>query len=54
MAIIQTFGDRFAARFLALLTPLRLTVYGSPDAAVQGALTAMHATFLAQAAGFHR
>ena len=54
MAHIQTFSDRFAARFLSLLTPTRFTVYGSPDAAVQGALAAMHATFMGQAAGFHR
>ena len=54
MAHIQTFSERFTARFLALRTPTRLTVYGSPDAAVQGALAAMHATFLGQAAGFHR
>ena len=35
MAHIQTFSERFVARFLALRTPTRLTVYGSPDAAVQ-------------------
>lgn len=51
---IQTFGERFAARFFALLTPTRFTIYGSPDAAVQGALSASNPTYLGQAAGFHR
>lgn len=54
LAHLHTFGQRFAARFFALLTPTRFTIYGSPDAAVQGALAAMSPMYLGQAAGFHR
>ncbi len=50
----QTFGSRFAARFMSLLTPTRCTVYGSPDAALQAALAALSPTYMGQAAGFHR
>ena len=50
----QTFGARFAGRFMSLLTPTRCTVYGSPDAAVQGALSVLRPTYMGQAAGFHR
>jgi len=51
---LQTFGARFAERFMSLLTPTRFTVYGSPDTAVQGALSALQPTYMGQAAGFHR
>lgn len=50
----QTFGARFAGRFMSLLTPTRCTVYGAPDSAVQGALSALHPIYMGQAAGFHR
>ena len=50
----QSFGARFAGRFMSLLTPTRCTVYGSPDAAVQGALSVLRPTYMGQAAGFHR
>lgn len=50
----QTFGARFAGRFISLLTPTRCTVYGSPDASVQGALSVLNPTYMGQAAGFHR
>ncbi len=54
LAHCQIFGARFLARFFALLTPTRCTVYGAPDAAVQQALAALHPAVLGQAAGFHR
>ena len=50
----QTFGARFAGRFMLLLTPTRCTVYGSPDASVQRALSVLNPTYMGQAAGFHR
>ena len=50
----HTFGARFAERFMSLLTPTRCTVYGSPDASVQGALSVLRPTYMGQAAGFHR
>ena len=50
----QTFGTRFAGRFMSLLTPTRCTVYGSPDAAVQAALSVLNPTYMGQAAGFYR
>ncbi len=54
LAHCTTFGARFAGRFMSLLTPTRCTVYGSPDAAVQRALSVLRPTYLGQAAGFHR
>lgn len=54
LAHCQTFGARFAGRFMSLLTPTRCTVYGSPDAALQSALSALHPAIMGQAAGFHR
>ncbi len=54
LAHIHTFGAHFAGRFMSLLTPTRCTVYGSPDASVQRALSVLHPTYLGQAAGFHR
>jgi|APGre2960657423_1045063.scaffolds.fasta_scaffold02069_3 quinol monooxygenase YgiN len=50
----QMFGARFAGRFMSLLTPTRCTVYGSPDASVQRALSVLNPTYMGQAAGFHR
>jgi quinol monooxygenase YgiN len=54
LAHCQTFGARFAGRFMSLLTPTRCTVYGSPDASVQRALSVLRPTYMGQAAGFHR
>jgi len=54
MIHIGTFGEKYAKRFLDLLTPTRFLLYGSPDQAVQDALAAFGPTYMAPAAGFSR
>lgn len=51
---IATFGEKYAARFMDLLTPTRVILYGSPNAAVRAALAPMGAVYLPPAAGFSR
>lgn len=51
---MRTFGTRFARRFLDLLTPRELTVYGAPSQAVRDGLAPMGAVFLPRASGFSR
>lgn len=54
MVHIGTFGARFAARFMAVLKPIRLVVYGSPNASVKEALAGFGPTYMESAAGFSR
>lgn len=54
MVHARTFGERFAARFFAILTPVRLVLYGSPDETVRDALRAFNPVFMRRAAGFTR
>lgn len=54
MAHIATFGANYAERFLALLTPQAVHLYGAPDAAVREALAGFGAVVMAPAAGFRR
>jgi quinol monooxygenase YgiN len=51
---LANFVARFASRFLACLKPTGFTVYGSPSAEVQAALSAMGPVFMPRAAGFCR
>jgi quinol monooxygenase YgiN len=51
---MATFGERYAARFMALLTPTRVFLYGSPNAAIRDGLAAVGAVYFAPAAGFSR
>ena len=53
LAHIGGFGAH-AERFLATVTPTRLTVFGSPSDAVKEALTAFGPTYTSQIGGFHR
>ncbi len=54
MAHLGNFGAKYAERFMAVLTPVGFTVYGSPNAAVKEALAGFSPTYLAPAAGFRR
>ncbi|HET9065321.1 MAG TPA: antibiotic biosynthesis monooxygenase [Gemmatimonadales bacterium] len=54
MLHIATFGEKYATRFMDLLTPTRFLLYGSPDASVRNALAAFGPTYMAPAAGFFR
>lgn len=49
-----TFNARFAARFLDVLAPIRLTLYGSPSDEVKAALAPFAPVLMAPAAGFSR
>jgi quinol monooxygenase YgiN len=51
---VRTFGERFAGRFLEILKPTRFVVYGSPDAAVKGALADFHPVYMQDLGGFTR
>ncbi|HXZ92854.1 MAG TPA: antibiotic biosynthesis monooxygenase [Burkholderiales bacterium] len=54
MIHLGTFGERFAGRFLEILKPVRFVVYGSPNAAVRGALTAFNPIYMEALGGFSR
>jgi quinol monooxygenase YgiN len=48
------FGTRYAARFLDVLAPTRLTLYGSPSDEVKAALAPFNPVVMQPAAGFSR
>lgn len=54
MTHLGTFGSRFAERFLAILTPVRLVVTGSPDERVRKALEGLRPAWGAPVGGFAR
>jgi quinol monooxygenase YgiN len=54
MIHIGTFGEKFAARFLDALQPIRLVVYGTPNAEVRAALAGFGAVHMEPAGGFSR
>ncbi len=54
MIHLGTFGSRFAERFLAILTPVRMVVTGSPDERVRKALEGLHPAWGAPVGGFAR
>jgi quinol monooxygenase YgiN len=49
-----TFASRYAARFLDVLAPVRLTLYGSPSDEVKAALAAFSPVLMHPVAGFSR
>ena len=49
-----TFNSRFAARFLEVLAPTRLTLYGTPSDEVKAALAPFNPVLMHPAAGFRR
>ena len=54
MIHLGSFGQNFAERFLAAVTPARLVVYGDPNDEVRAALSAFGAVHMAQIGGFAR
>lgn len=54
MVHLRAFGEHYARRFMASVTPSRFRVYGDPNEAVRGALTRMGAEFLGTFGGFAR
>ena len=54
MIHLTTFGEKFAGRFLALVSPTRLTVYGPASAEVRGAMAGLGAVHMSQIGGFTR
>ena len=54
MAHLGNFGERFAGRFMEILTPTRFVVYGSPSQEVKDALAGFGPTYMGSAGGFSR
>ena len=54
LAHLETFGEKFAGRFLAAVDPTRFTVMGAPSEAVQVALSGFGPVYLRPFGGFVR
>ncbi len=54
MIHLESFGQNFAERFMAAVTPARLVVYGDPNDEVRAALSALGPVHMAQIGGFAR
>ncbi len=54
MIHLQTFGEKFAERFLACVNPTRFTVYGDPSAEVRAAMAGLGPVHMTQFNGFVR
>ncbi|MBI3934036.1 MAG: antibiotic biosynthesis monooxygenase [Acidobacteria bacterium] len=51
---LATFGEKFAGRFLDILRPARMVVYGSPSQEVKDALAGFKAHYMQPVGGFSR
>jgi quinol monooxygenase YgiN len=51
---LESFGANFAARFMAVVKPTRLIVYGTPSAQLKDALAGLGPVYMAPFAGFSR
>ena len=51
---MATFGEKYAGRFMELLTPTRVILYGRPNAAIRDGLASVGAVYFPPAAGFSR
>jgi quinol monooxygenase YgiN len=51
---VGTFGNTFASRFLEILKPVRLVVYGSPNQEVKNALAGFNPVYMKPVGGFSR
>lgn len=51
---LNTFGARYAERFLTLAKPTRCTVFGTPDERVRKALAGLKPEYAAPLGGFSR
>ncbi len=54
MAHLGNFGAKFAERFMAILTPTRLSVYGPATDELRGAVAGIGAVHYGEIGGFHR
>lgn len=54
LAHLVVFGEKFAGRFLELLTPVRCVVYGSPSQQVQEGLAVLNPVYMRPVGGFNR
>jgi quinol monooxygenase YgiN len=54
MTHLGTFGEQFAGRFLEILKPIRLVVFGSPSEEVREALAGFDPTYMHAVGGFSR
>lgn len=54
MTHLETFGVKFATRFMDVLKPTRFVIYGSPSAQVKEALAGMNPVYMAPFKGFNR
>lgn len=54
MTHVATFGEEYATRFLELLKPARMVVYGSPSTAVQDAVADFQPVYMQTVGGFSR
>jgi quinol monooxygenase YgiN len=54
MVHLANFGEKYAGRFLEILSPTRFVVYGTPDQQVREALAAFGARYMQSAGGFTR
>lgn len=52
MVHLGNFSDRFAGRFLDILSPTKFVVYGSPDQQVRDALAPFGAIYMQPVGGF--
>lgn len=51
---LATFGERFAQRFLDILTPTRFVVYGTPTPAAREGLAGLEPIYFGNLSGFSR
>jgi hypothetical protein len=54
MTHLESFGANFAARFVQVVEPTRMVVYGTPSAQVKEALAVMDPVYMAPFGGFRR
>jgi quinol monooxygenase YgiN len=54
MTHVAAFGERYAARFLEALKPVRFVVYGAPTQEVKDALAGFQPVYMQPARGFRR
>ena len=54
MVHLSNFRQKYGQRFLAYLTPIRITMYGNPSDEVRTAFTAFTPIYLSLSAGFAR
>jgi hypothetical protein len=54
MTHLESFGANFAARFMEVVKPTRLVVYGTPGAKVKDALAGLSPVYMPPLGGFRR